>query len=177
MLNGHLIELKTQFLANLEKNFLSGGCYSTVPLSMFVNMVKTAVIFEARSKPTVHHIGTHTVSTKGSGSSSRRLTACVSAACDGTKLALFLIFKWNPNGHIEIQLETLLTQNIFGCCEDKGMMDLGSIKTRAEKVLQSYVYAYGQSVLLLDCFACHKHPALLHALKDIETSVELISGG
>lgn len=100
-LNEHLIEVKTQFLANLKEQFLSDNCYSTVPPSMFVNMNETAVFFEARSKCTVHNTDARTVSVSGSGSSNRRLTACVSVACDGTKLSLFLIFKGKYNVCIE----------------------------------------------------------------------------
>lgn len=176
-LHGHLIEVKQNFVAVLKKKFSNIGCYSTVPSSMFVNMDETAIFFEARSKSTVHRTGARTVSARESGSNSRRLTACVSVACDGTKLPLFLIFKGKPNGRIEQQLTNLLPENMFGGCQDKGRMDTRSMKIWTEKVWLLYVSGYGQSVLLLDDFSCHKAPALIDCLKEVGTSVELIPGG
>lgn len=85
---------------------------------MFVIMDEAAVFFEAKSKSTVYHTGTRTVSVRGSGSSTCRVTACISVACGGTKLPLLFISKKKPNGHIERQLKTLLPQNIFCSCHD-----------------------------------------------------------
>lgn len=95
--------MKTQFVTNLKENFLSVDCYSTVPPSSCVDVDETAECFGARSKSTVHYTDTRTVSVRGSGSSNRRLTACVSAACAGTKLPSFVVFGGTPNGRIERQ--------------------------------------------------------------------------
>lgn len=125
--NGHVIKVKNQFVANLKDKFLSGCCYSTVPTSMFINMDETAVFLKPdQNLPYIMQV--HVQFQWGSGSSNRKLTACVSIACDGTKLPLFLIFKGKLNERIEMQLETLLPPNIFGCCQGNEWMDTRSMK-------------------------------------------------
>lgn len=156
---------------------MTDGLYSTVSLSMFVNIHKTAVFFEARSKSTANYTPLGTVSTKGSGSYNGKLKTYISVACNGTKLRLFLNFKGKPNRRIEQQPETLLTQKIYGSRQGKVLMDTRCMKVWIDKVWQPYICAYEQSALLFDDFSFHKSPGLLNALKDIGTSVWLMLGG
>lgn len=50
-------------------------------------------------------------------------------------------------------------------------MYTSSMKPSTGKVLQLYVCAFGQSVLLLDDFNSHKSSKLFNALRDIGTGV------
>lgn len=176
-LNGHLLSVREGFSEVLRLKFKSGGAYETVPSSRFVNMDETAVFFEAKPKSTVHMIGDNTVSVRCTGSNSRRMTVCVSVACDGTKLPLFVIFKGQPNGKIEKDLDNILPENVFGCCQSKGWMDERSMKIWTDLVWKPYVADYERSVLLLDDFSCHKQDCLLEIMESVGTHVELIPGG
>lgn len=64
-LNEHFVNVETRLFANLVKNYLSIGCYNTASSSMFVNMDKTAIFIEAKSKSTVHRTSALIVSAKG----------------------------------------------------------------------------------------------------------------
>lgn len=97
-LNGHFIEVKQPFVNHVMENFKNGGDYINVLLSMSVNMDEPALFFEARVRSTKHHTGARSISIRASGSSNGRMSACVSIACDGTKLPLFLLFKGKPDG-------------------------------------------------------------------------------
>lgn len=77
-------------MAILEDLFSSHGFYSTVSPPFSIDVVKTAMFLEARSKSTVHRTGARTLSFIGSDTNNSRLTALQSVACDGTKLYLFL---------------------------------------------------------------------------------------
>lgn len=69
--------------------FLSDGCYSTDPPSIFVSMDETAVTFEGKSKLNLHHTDARAVLVRGSTSINRRLTASLLVACCIVNLPLF----------------------------------------------------------------------------------------
>lgn len=91
-LHGYLIKAKRNCVAALKTTVSNERCYSSVILSVFVIIDETAAFLDARSKSTVYLTAESTVSLRGSGSSSRRLTVGISVACGGERLPLFLIF-------------------------------------------------------------------------------------
>lgn len=125
----------------------------------------------------MYYTGVRLVAAQGSGSNNRRLTACVSAMSDGTKLPYFLIFRRKPHGRFELQLDNLLLQKMFVSSQKAKRMDSCWMKIWTENFCQTYMKKYGQSVLLPENLACHKFKALIDSLNRIGTSWELFSGG
>lgn len=96
---------------------------------MFVNMVVTAVFFEAKAGSTAHHVDLDTILVHCSEINTRRLTECVSVCHDGTKLPLFVIFNGEQNG----RMEKTLTQSYQ-------VEWMGAVSRKAEWIKQLLIY-------------------------------------
>lgn len=71
---------------------------------LFVNMDQTAIYFDQKIRKTVHKKGEKTISIRAGTGGSKRVTLCVTAAFDGTKLPLFVIYKARPGRAVERSL-------------------------------------------------------------------------
>lgn len=176
-LSGHLQEVRHEFVAAINERFEPGGTLEGTPASLRVNMDETAVFFEMTSDTTINAVNARTVSIRGTGSNSRRLTACVTCAQDGTKLPLFVVFKAKPGATIEQSLDKLLPPGVFGCCQENGWMDERGCELWFEKVWKPYASAHPSSLLMLDEFKCHVQASFIKRLNSIGTELEVIPGG
>jgi len=175
-LSGHLHSVRVQFVGDIMERFQS-GMFSDVPANMFVNMDETAVYFEGKEKTTIDAVGSRTVHIRSSGGSNQRVTVCTAAACDGTKLPLFVIFKGEPNARVEKWLNENTPPNIYACCQPKAWMDDRVMGIWFEKIWKPYIQGHAESVLLLDDFKCHKQEQFEDELDDVGTYLELIPRG
>lgn len=64
-------------------------------------MPDAAVYFETKPFLTIYHTWPSIVLIGFSSFNNRQMTVCVSVASNGTKLAVFLIFKAQQNGRVE----------------------------------------------------------------------------
>lgn len=124
-----------------EKNFPSSGCYRTALPSLLVKMYKPRVFFEVRTESALHH-------TNARRTCERVLDSYITGRQHAyqsllmKKLPLIWFFDAIPNECIGEQLESLLSQIIFGCCPERKWIDTRSMGIRIEIVRQAYVYGY-----------------------------------
>lgn len=144
---------------------------------MFVNIDAAAVYFESKPKSTVREMSARTVPIRCSGSSNRRMAACFAVASNGEKLPLFLIFKGQTGRTIERNLNDILPDTVFGCCQSKGWMESRVMMIWVEKIWRPYLASFGNASLLLDDFACHKQAFFLAVMQELSTYVEPFPGG
>ena len=128
-------------------------------------MDQTNVYFNCAPQNTVHRKGERTISVQLGGSSSR-LTLCVAAAKDWSKLPLFVVMKGEPGGRIEKSLSALLPDNVFGSCQRNAWMDKRAMKIWYETVFHPYICGNtGESGLILDNYICHKDAELMELMQ------------
>lgn len=115
-LREHFLSVKEDFVTFLMTKLSTSGVHQYEQPAMFVNTDETAEYFEAKPKSTVHSKGKRIVPILHSGSSIRRLTACVSVHVMEKKLSLFLFFKQTLKRSSEKNQSYELPKNVFRCC-------------------------------------------------------------
>lgn len=76
-LAARLVKVSSHSLADLKEIVLSRVYYSAISASMIVGIEQTIMVYEKRSKPTVHHTGACTKTAKTSGNSNYGVATCV----------------------------------------------------------------------------------------------------
>lgn len=124
---------------------------------LLCNMDQTPLYMNFAPNRTVHHKGEHNLSIRTGGSSSARIAVAVTVAMDGSKFPLFYVFKCKTVSKIRSSLDAILQLESCAQCKQKAWMDAKMMSIWYEKVWKPYAtQCSGQSILLLDDYACHK---------------------
>lgn len=179
-LSGHLQAVRKDSVQQLTKRFWSNGLYENVHLLLFINKDETTIYFALKPNSTVHEVGAGTVPMKCSGGRNKRSTVCVFIASNGDHLPdhlpLLLIFKWHPGYKIEWILNYIVPENVCGFFQSRSWMDNLVWLIWIEKVWESYVAVFGNSVQLLNDFACYKQESCSSGVQEFYKPVDLIPG-
>lgn len=164
--------------ARFSDAFMRSLSLRNVQDSMFVNMDQTPLRFDSIPPTTIDDKGASTVAIRSGTSSNQRATLAITVAFDGAKLPLFLIFKGKPGGRIARELDRMqLPANVIATVQEKAWMDMRCMDIWFDKIWRPYAESTGKSVLLLDHFECHRHPAFAEKAGSIGTRVHIIPGG
>ena len=175
--NAALVQVKRYFNEMVNGFFTCDGAFGGVSSHWVVNMDETAVYFEPKSRTTIARKGEKSITATCSGSS-MRITVCVAAAADGTRLPLFLVFKGKSDGRLSKTLDSILPPGVCGCFQENAWMDEASMQEWIRQVWKPYVQDYnGNSMLIVDEFRCHMQASFTNEMATYGTSVELIPGG
>lgn len=178
-LTGHLKKIQDDCCSAIRKRFQDGGTCSRVSYDCFLNMDQTAVYFESKSKSTVEEKGKRTVSTRDSGSNTKRCTVVVTVSATGKKLPPFFVFKGVPGKKLETRL---LEQGYHCCCQPTGWFDSDTVaKKYFEQIIEPYLkdnlFDDEDAYLLVDHFKAHLSSKFKRLAEDLGMEVEYIPAG
>ena len=97
-------------------------------------MDETNVCFNCKHKRIVNLRREKTISIHIGSSTSMRASVCVTIAMDGTKLALFLIFKGALREKIERCLGSIPPSSMYGCAQRKAWIYIRGMQIWFEKI-------------------------------------------
>jgi DDE superfamily endonuclease len=158
----------------ITSRFIAGGTLENVGPHYFINMDRTAVYFESKSKCKVAKKGARCVCAQDSGSDAKRCTIAVTVAADGTKLPPFFVFKGQPGWKTEL---TLLEQGIKDCCQPNAWFDKTVYQKWINAILEPYVRGNGNALLLVDHYKVHMMQKFVTACNSIGAAVNYILAG
>ena len=174
----HVLDTRgAEYVKQLNEKFRAGNIYSRAYREEMVNMDQTAIYFESVPPTTVAKRGSNSVSIRKCNDTNQRATLCISVASCGHKLPLFIIFKAKPDKTIEKQIENILPDGMFGCCQENAWMDERCMNLWFEKIWLPYVQNKSATVLILDDFKCHKQESTNFMFNSVGTHIEIIPGG
>lgn len=106
-----LLSICMDFKENIREKFLAGDSCKTALPPIFENMDETVELFELKLKSTIHCRRDKTVSVSCSKSGSKRATERISAAFEGPKMPLLVVFNGQAVRRTEKSLEKTLLKN------------------------------------------------------------------
>jgi hypothetical protein len=140
------------------------------PLSGIGAMDETPIWLDMAADTTVDHIGSRSVPIKSTGNEKARITVCLAAKADGTKLPPFLIFKGKRPDK-----ELLKVSGVVCVMNDKAWMNEELTQQWLSRVWGTF--AFGRRLLVWDAFRCHLQDVVKDVLKKSKTDMAVIPGG
>jgi hypothetical protein len=145
-----------------------------------LNMDQMPVYFSMSSKRTLELIGKKTIHIHTSTNDTKRVTAAVTIAADGTVLPSYLVFKGKPGGRIEKKEFGTYPNGHFYKCQDNAWMDDDVMIAWVQDVLAPYVATAPDHVvpiLILDMYRCHMMSSVVQMIQELGVEVHHIPGG
>ena len=136
-------------------------------------MDETPVGSDKITSSTVEQVGKKTVTMKSTGHEKSRISVCLTAKGDGTKLKPFIVFK---GGKRDVDA---LNKEFHGKCvvvsSQNGWMNTELTNVWVDKVLGSF--SFRRRLLAWDMYQCHLEESVTNSLNKKKIDVALVPGG
>ena len=146
--------------------------YNYLP-SNIIAMDETPVWSDMISDTTVHKTGDKTVTMKTTGHEKLRVSVCLTAKADGTKLKPFIVFKGAKRESKALNDE--FKTRCVVASSSNGWMNTELTLEYTKKVLGSF--SFGKRFLAWDSYECHMESSVAAALKSSNIDQVIIPGG
>ena len=130
-------------------------------LGNIIAMDETPVWSDMVSSTTLDKIGTKTITMKTTGHEKCRVTVCLSAKADGTKMKPFIVFKGAKREVNEMAKELRSKCIIASSCN--GWMDNDLTHSYVNSVLGAF--SFSRHLLSWDTYGCHLKPSIIQSLR------------
>ena len=141
--------------------------------SNIIAMDETAVWVDMVANTTVDDIGTRSVSLKTTGHEKVRVSVCLSAKADGTKLKPMIVFGGAKRESKALN-EEFKSRCVVASSKNAWMNEELTL-VWAEKVLGKF--SFGRRLLSWDSFECHMMDSVKEAVKTSNSDLVIVPGG
>ena len=141
--------------------------------SQIIAMDETPDWSDMVSETTIDSIGKKTITMKTTGHEKSRVSVCLAARADGTKLKPMVVFKGAKRETAEMNKE--FRRNVVVASSANACMNTELTHVWIELVLGSI--AFSRRLLAWDSFECHMEESVVSSLKSKRIDVAVIPGG
>ena len=165
----HLISKLVGYLMHVRRLSIK----SNYPPSSIIAMDETAVWSDMVGNTTVNSKGAKEVALKSTGNEKVRVSVCLTAKADGTKMKPFIVFKGAKRESAAINDE--FKSQCVVTSSTNGWMNEELVLTYLRKILG--MFTFQKRLLAWDTFEAHMTEPVKKLLKEMKTDDTLIPGG